>query len=238
VEARTKPLRFEPNFWQSASSWASAIPFFANMRRTWPIPLGVALVGALAGVAIAGQSDPITTFVIDAASETSTTISPIVTLSPTTAVSDTVDIVVTAPPDSVDIPTTTAAPSATVAPTTTTVAATTTTAVTTTTAPADQTLDPSQVRLVLANGDGRFNLVGRNAERLNAAGYTQIDQEDAAHVPATVLYYRPGFEDEAAWVAAALTIPDALLQPLTDVPITPNDALGDIIVVLGPDAPR
>ena len=103
---------------------------------------------------------------------------------------------------------------------------------------ADQTLDPADVRVVVANGDGRFNLAGKNGSRLEAAGYTQIDLEDAAKVPATVLYYRPGFDDEAALIAQALLVPDALLEPLPDTPITSNDALGDVIVVLGPDAVR
>ena len=95
------------------------------------------------------------------------------------------------------------------------------------------------MRLVVANGDGRFNLAGANGNRLKKAGYVTIDLAD---VPTgsdpTVLYYRPGFDDEAAIVAADLLVPGALLQPLPDTPITVNDELGDIIVVLGPDALR
>jgi hypothetical protein len=217
------------------------------MRRTWPIPVGIALLGALAGIAIAGQPVEIGTFVVDAVTETSTSISPVVTLAPTTSQTPgTVDVptVPTAPPATTGTPTTiVASTTSTATPTSTTSnAPTTTTGVTTTTittvAPGHQTLDRADVRLVIANGDGRFNLAGRNGGRLAAAGYTQIDLEDAAKVPATVLYYRPGFDDEAAIVAADLSIPDALLQPLPDTPITANDSLGDIIVVLGPDALR
>jgi hypothetical protein len=65
------------------------------------------------------------------------------------------------------------------------------------------------------------------------------------HVAATILYFRPGFDDEAAVVAADLGIPGALRAPLPTgnpttpaTPVTPDDSLGDIIVVLGPDALR
>ncbi|MCU1360609.1 MAG: hypothetical protein JWN99_1898 [Ilumatobacteraceae bacterium] len=207
------------------------------MRRTWPIPVGIAVVGALAGIAIAGQQSGIDTFVIDAAVETSvpgSTPDPVVvTLAPTTSVA-----AVTVPPTTLQAAGTT---STVAVVTTTTVPASSTTSIaaaTTTVAVADQTLDRPDVRLVIANGDGRFNLAGRNGDRLRAVGYTQIDLEDAGKVTATVLYYRPGFDDEAAIVAADLTVPGAQLQPLPDTPITSNDALGDIIVVLGPDAPR
>jgi hypothetical protein len=100
------------------------------------------------------------------------------------------------------------------------------------------TLDRALVRIVLANGDGRYNLVGANKARLEAVGYVSFNQEDVAAVDATVLFYRPGFDDEAAILSADLLVPQALLQPLPDTPITGNDAAGDIIVVLGPDAVR
>jgi hypothetical protein len=104
----------------------------------------------------------------------------------------------------------------------------------------------ADLRLVIANGDGRFNLATANADRLRAAGYVHIDETDVStHVAATILYFRPGFDDEAAVVAADLGIPRALRTPLPTgnpatpvTPITPDDSLGDIIVVLGPDALR
>lgn len=81
-----------------------------------------------------------------------------------------------------------------------------TTAPATTAAPVDaDLLDGSQVRLVLANGDGRYNLVGRNVDRLTPLGHTTIDQTDALRsVDRTILYVRPGFENEAARLAADL----------------------------------
>jgi hypothetical protein len=57
-------------------------------------------------------------------------------------------------------------------------------------------------------------------------------------VDATIIYYRPGFDDEAAIVAVDDEVPDAILAPLPDKPVTNADSQGDVILVLGPDAPR
>ena len=90
-----------------------------------------------------------------------------------------------------------------------------------------------------ANGDGRFNLAGANGNRLRRAGYVSIDVVDSpSTVSATIVYYRSGFDDEATIVAADLSVPNAILEPLPETAITANDALGDIIIVLGPDALR
>jgi hypothetical protein len=94
---------------------------------------------------------------------------------------------------------------------------------------------------VIANGDGRFRLASVTADRIRPLGYI-IDLGDALDpVDATVIYYRPGFDDEAAFAAIDIGVPDAIIiafptnssQPLTD-----SDDGGDVIVVLGPDAPR
>ena len=92
---------------------------------------------------------------------------------------------------------------------------------------------------MLANGDGRFNLVGRNADRLLALGYVEIDQTDVGdRPPATIIYYRPGFDDEAERLAGDLQTPNATITALPDTPVTGNDAAGELVVVLGPDALR
>jgi hypothetical protein len=67
----------------------------------------------------------------------------------------------------------------------------------------------------------------------------QIDETDVSNrVEATIIYFRPGFDDEATRVAEDLGIPAALTRSLPSTPVTINDELGDIIVVLGPDALR
>lgn len=222
------------------------------MRRTWLISAGIAVVGLLAGVGIAGRPLASDSFIIGAAATDGSAASDVVTSTAVPAASSSTTTSA-APPTTVSnsvapttvAPTTSQAPDPTAAPTTAAPTSAPTTIATTTTPPppppppTDQTLGRADVRLVVANGDGRFNLAGANGNRLKKAGYVTIDLAD---VPTgsdpTVLYYRPGFDDEAAIVAADLLVPGALLQPLPDTPITVNDELGDIIVVLGPDALR
>lgn len=199
------------------------------MAKTWPFLLGVAVIGAAAGVAIAGRPTPADTFVIDSSS---TPTAPTTTVNATTTsmVSETSE-----PPTTTEAASSTTGAQTTLPPTT---VATSTTEPTTTSV-VDSTLPRDQVRIVLANGDGRFNLAGSNAARLLDAGYVTIDQTDiGARYELTTLYYREGFEDEAAIVAADLLVPDAVIEPLGDEPITADDGLGDIIVVLGADAVR
>ena len=72
-----------------------------------------------------------------------------------------------------------------------------------------------------------------------AVSLKNIDQTDVGARPATtIIYFRQGFEDEAAILAVDLQTPGAAITPLPDTPVTSNDANGDLIVVLGPDAVR
>ena len=217
------------------------------MRRTWFISAAIAVVGVLAGVGIAGRPTAGDTFIIDAAVTRSTDDTVAETSPPATAEAVSTSSTPAPPPDSTTtVAPTTVAPTAaettsTAVPETTTIPPPPTTVAVETTAapPENQTLDRADVRLVVANGDGRFNLAGANGNRLEKAGYVTIDLADvAASSDPTVLYYRPGFDDEAAIVAADLLVPGARLEPLPDTPITINDEFGDIVVVLGTDAVR
>ena len=95
--------------------------------------------------------------------------------------------------------------------------------------------------MVLANGDGRFRLASVTADRIAPLGYI-IDLGDAIEtVPATIVYYRPGFQDEAEIAADDIGVPNAVVAAFPTnaaQPITNSDDRGDLIVVLGPDAPR
>jgi hypothetical protein len=182
------------------------------MRRSLPILSAIAVVGAFAGVVIAGQEASVDTFVIDPEVVEATTTTPTSTATDSTAPA----VSVTASTAAVATTTPPATQSTTSTTTTTAAPSTTTTLAAQTTLPGNQTLPKEAVRLVIANGDGRYNLVTVNADRLRAAGYVEIVGDDTAHVPATILYYRPGFEDEAAIVAADVLVPNAILEPLPD----------------------
>jgi hypothetical protein len=206
------------------------------MLKTWLFALAVVVVGALAGVAIAGRPEPVDPFVLD----------PNVTVPiDTSATSEAASTTTTSPATTATIASTTA-PAA--APTTAAISATTTstteaptTTETATTSTIAGPLPRDQVRLVLANGDGRFRLASITAERISPLGYI-IELGDALQtVDATIIYYRPGFGDEADVVANDIGVPGAILValPTSSVPsITNSDGSGDVIVVLGPDAPR
>lgn len=211
------------------------------MRRQWMYLVGVAVVGAVLGVVIAGRPADLNSFrsaTSDAAAPVFTTQPPVTTAaSSSTAVASQPPV----PPAAVTTIAPTTVPETTVPETTVPATPPPTTAPPpdTTLPPVNETLARQDVRLVLANGDGRFNLVGRNADRLLALGYTTIDQTDVGARPATtIIYFRQGFEDEAAILAVDLQTPGAAITPLPDTPVTSNDANGDLIVVLGPDAVR
>ena len=210
------------------------------MRKSWPFVLAVIIIGGLAGLAIAGRPVPSDAFVLDANANVTVPISQSATSVAVSTTSISVQAATTTIAATSTVPTSTVptSTSTSVAPTTT-VAATTTE--TPTTRPVGGPLPRNQVRLVLANGDGRFRLASITADRIRSLGYI-IDLGDAVNlVDATVLYYRPGFDDEAAFAAADIGVPDAIILPFPingSQPITDSDDQGDVIGVLGPDAPR
>jgi hypothetical protein len=225
---------------------------------------GVIVIGAALGVAIAGWPDsndePTIRPAAPVAAPLDTTPFPSVTSAgagatvlpasstASTPASETTALKVAslpATPSTVSVTTavpTTAAPVVTVPVTT----GTTTGSTAAPTVPPATVLPPGltalardQVRVVLANGDGRYNLVGRNVDRLLPLGYVTIEQTDlAGRVDRTVVYYRDGFMVEAVRLAADLLVPDALVEPLGTRTITSSDGLGDLVAVLGPDAVR
>lgn len=204
------------------------------MRKSWSFALAVIVVGGLTGVAIAGRPEPADPFLLDpnitvaiipsSTSEADTSV--------TTARAATTTIVTTTPSAVATTSTVLTATSTTEAPTTVAAASTTTGA---------GPLPRDQVRLVLANGDGRFRLASITADRIRPLGYI-IDLGDPLRTVAlTIIYYRPGFEDEADIVASDISVPGAIIAELPTSSaqvITNSDDRGDVIVVLGSDAPR
>ena len=94
---------------------------------------------------------------------------------------------------------------------------------------------------MIANGDGRFRLASTTADRIRPLGYRIVLGEPLGTVDETVIYYRPGFDDEAAFTADDIGVPNAVILALpfnASQPITDSDGSGDLIIVLGPDAPR
>jgi hypothetical protein len=200
---------------------------------SWPYIVGVAVLGIGLGTLIAGVPESAERMPYRIPADDTAVTVPLQSL-PTDSIST--EIGTTTAPD-------TTAPATTVAVTTSapsTTTAVTTSAPSTTTAVTEAPVrDRADVRLVVANGDGRFNLVGSNVTRLRALGYVTIDETDVnVRPPSTIIYVRPGFEREADALAQDLQTPDAVISALPDTPVTANDELGDLVVVLGPDAQR
>lgn len=189
------------------------------MKLRWPVAASLAPVGLLVGALIVGppSSVPNDVRLVEAPS--------------TEPVDDTDEQVDSAGP----------VPSSEVAATTTTIVSeTTTTAVsavtTTTTTVAD--LDAAaraEVFVVVANATAVSGVAGENASILNAAGFTNTQTTDAAPLPETVVYTKPGSEVAAGLVADALVLPREIVQPYPGTTLTAFDDDADVIVLVGAD---
>jgi hypothetical protein len=121
-------------------------------------------------------------------------------------------------------------------------AATTTTrppAATSTTVPVAH--PPGTVNVLVLNGvDPKKAIAKPAATQVSAAGFATLPPRDATKtVTASVVYFQPGFQPDAAAVARLLSIPPAAVVPL---PTPPPPEIGDlggaqVVVIVGPDAP-
>ncbi len=114
----------------------------------------------------------------------------------------------------------------------------TTTAAPVETTAAPQTVPPSEVAVVAANGAGISGLAGNTAEFLATQGYTNVVTTDApSDVSATVVYFAEGFEPNAAAIAALFGLPEAQIQPLpTSVVANNQPADTAVVLAIGPDS--
>ena len=130
---------------------------------------------------------------------------------------------------------------------------TTTTTTTTTTAPPVVTHPPGDVKVAVMNGTGVRGRAGRTADTLNATGFvTAAKNTQQDRVEGSVIYYRPGYGDDAKAVASVLGAPPDIITPapagimtLIRSPESPADlaefnifaVIGTDNVILDPDPP-
>ena len=130
---------------------------------------------------------------------------------------------------------------------------TTTTTTTTTTAPPVVTHPRGEVKVAVMNGTGVRGRAGRTADKLNATGFvTAAKNTQQDRVEASVIYYRPGYGDDAKAVASVLGAPPDIITPapgtimtLIRNPESPADleefnifaVVGTDDVILDPDPP-
>ena len=110
-----------------------------------------------------------------------------------------------------------------------------------TTAPVTTAHDPSQVKVLVLNGvDPKKAIAKPAADALKAANFTTLSPSDAkTTVPASVVYFQPGYQLDAQAVASRLGIPSAAVIALPNpLPPTVADAKdANVIAVIGPDSP-
>jgi len=98
---------------------------------------------------------------------------------------------------------------------------------------------PAEVPTIVLNDSGIAGAAGSYSDVLASLGYTLTNPDganaDAAgDAAATVVYYAPGFEAEAAAVAVAIGAPDTAVAALPATPPGPI-AGASIVVVIGTD---
>jgi hypothetical protein len=115
-----------------------------------------------------------------------------------------------------------------------------------TTAAPPSTHAPAQVSVLVANGTGTSGGASAVSQRLMPKGYGVLPAANAgsSDVPRTVVYYREGFDADAAQIARDLGVPEAsvggMLEPMPATPPVAEKALesaqtAQVLVVLGVD---
>lgn len=100
-----------------------------------------------------------------------------------------------------------------------------------TTAPAKP---PKDVKVIVANGSDVNGAAGNAKSALDPGGYNMLAPANAPKVPETSVYFSPGYEADAAAVAAALGLPDTTIKAIPAPP--PFDTKGaHVAVVIGAD---
>jgi len=184
------------------------------------------VVAAGAGIAIAGSPGGSATSDLVIIADTSRTTTPelsgetLATSAPSSPATDVVR------------PTTTAVGTPRTSPT----AATSTTlrTVTTTTDPPVALRDPAELVVATANASASSGIATATAEALREFGYdaSPVDAEGAA---ASRVYYAPGFEREAARIAAQLSWTIRDVGPMTEMPPLLTERTFELVVLIGVD---
>ena len=98
---------------------------------------------------------------------------------------------------------------------------TTSTTTTSTTVPPPVTHPANEVRVAAINGKGAPGLAGAAADKLNALGY-QTKAKNAVNfgMEMSVIYYQPGYSDDAKAIAVAINAPVDILNPAPSTILT------------------
>jgi hypothetical protein len=93
---------------------------------------------------------------------------------------------------------------------------------------------PANVSVLVANGSGVTGVAGTNAEKLQTAGYTNVETTNAPTTATTSVYYAAGAQADARAVATALSLDQTTVKELPSPP--PVELAGaTVLVVIGSD---
>ena len=98
---------------------------------------------------------------------------------------------------------------------------------------------PQDIKVLVANGTSTNGLASTLKSKLQGEGYQTLTSTNSSEqVTATIVYYRPGYQNEAAALAEFLTLSPTAVQAMPAQAPVSNPAAVDganIIVVAGPD---
>jgi hypothetical protein len=99
-----------------------------------------------------------------------------------------------------------------------------------------QARNPAEVTILVANGSGVSGAAGRVAETLKGANYAMKDSTNTTSpAESSFVYFTPGYEADAAAVAARLAPATPAVQAMPD-PVPVRDLAGaNILVVVAAD---
>jgi LytR cell envelope-related transcriptional attenuator len=101
--------------------------------------------------------------------------------------------------------------------------------------------EPASVNVLVLNGVDPKKVIAKPvATAVGASGFATLQPRDATRVvTASAVYFLPGYQADAAKVAAVLSLPPGAVVALpTPVPPEIGDLGGaHVVVVVGPDAP-
>jgi len=95
---------------------------------------------------------------------------------------------------------------------------------------------PSAVSVIVLNGTSVGGAAGKYSTAIGTAGYTMLAPGDAAtKIPATQIFFAPGFEREAKAVALAAGAPASLTPAAMPTPPPGEVGAANVVVVIGTD---
>ena len=99
---------------------------------------------------------------------------------------------------------------------------------------------PKDVKVLVANGTTTAGAASRVVQPLTAAGYNVLAPTDATKAAKTatrssVVYFTPGYDLDARFIATRLTLQPTAVQTLPATPPVANTQGANVIVVVGPD---